>query len=336
MKPCAPGHRPTEQPSPGEDVARHLVAAVLGAGTRLTGVTTLQAGEDRTVLRLTLAGSSRQLVLKLARAGARPAEDLVRTAAVSELARTAGVPVAEVLAVDPVPGESSWTYALQEHLDGVEWRTVRPLLDPDQVRAAQREIASALLAVQSVTFGAFGELNRDGAPAGQDLPTALRRRAELRVPDPRWLEVFSGLLERAGSQLVEHRPAPVLCHDDLHHGNVIFGVDGTGWRLAGFLDWEKAWAGPAESDVARMAFWDDMTGPGFWEVYRAAVPATDGEAERALVYQLLWCLEYGFHTPRARADTEALWRRLGLRSPESPAPAPADGLDDTGRGPQVR
>jgi hypothetical protein len=50
------------------------------------------------------------------------------------------------------------------------------------------------------------------------------------------------------------------------------------------------WAGPPEADVARMAFWDDMTGDGFWEVYK--VPPAEGRADRALIYQLLWCLEY--------------------------------------------
>jgi fructosamine-3-kinase len=76
--------------------------------------------------------------------------------------------------------------------------------------------------------------------------------------------------------------------------------------------WDKAWAGPPESDVARMAFWDDMTGDGFWEFYNADVPPAEGRAERALIYQLLWCLEYLVSTPRHRADTASLCRRLGI------------------------
>jgi hypothetical protein len=53
------------------------------------------------------------------------------------------------------------------------------------------------------------------------------------------------------------------------------------------IDWDKAWAGPPESDVARMAFWDDMTGDDFWDSYNAEVPPAEGRAERALIYQLL-------------------------------------------------
>jgi hypothetical protein len=59
-----------------------------------------------------------------------------------------------------------------------------------------------------------------------------------------------------------------------------------------------------------MAFWDDMTGPGFWQLYRAAVPAADGQEQRVLLYQLLWCLEYDDGSARHAADTAELWRRL--------------------------
>ena len=105
-----------------------------------------------------------------------------------------------------------------------------------------------------------------------------------------------------------------LCHDDLQHTNLIFQGGRGSWKLAAVLDWDKAWAGPPESDVARMAFWDDMTGDGFWEVYNAGVPPAEGRADRALIYQLLWCLEYPVSTPRHRADTASLCRRPGSQS----------------------
>ena len=36
----------------------------------------------------------------------------------------------------------------------------------------------------------------------------------------------------------------------------------------------------------RMAFWDDMTGPGFWEVHSAPNDIDDDAAHGALIYQL--------------------------------------------------
>lgn len=297
-----------------EDLARGVVADALGTGRRGLRLETLQRGSDRAVLLVTVAGSPGALVLKLA----GPGVDLERTAAVSALASAAGAPVPAVLVVGASSGTDRWGWLLRQHLEGVEWRTVRSVLDPLQVEAAHRQIAEALLAVQSVRFPSFGELDRRGQPAGGGEPdgggllAALRHRAELRIADEAKREAFCALLDRE-AQLFAGAQVPTLCHDDLHHANVVFRQGPDGWALAGLLDWDKAWAGPAESDVARMAFWDDMTGPGFWAAYRAAVPAEEGQRERALVYQLLWCLEYDVATARHAADTAHLCRRLGVR-----------------------
>jgi aminoglycoside phosphotransferase (APT) family kinase protein len=281
-------------------------------------VTALPSGTDSAVLLLTLTGPPGLVVLKVAGAHAAPAVDLERTAAIATLARRSGAPVAAVLAAGTEPGSNGWTYLLQEHVEGVEWRRVRPLLDPEQIVAAHRQIATAVLAVQSARFAGFGELGFEhGSEHGfaADLRVALGRRAELRIADERRRAMFCELLDRERDLLAGDRSPPTLCHDDLHLAYVVFRLERGSWRLAGLLDWDKAWAGPAESDVARMAFWDGMTGPGFWEVYRAAVPAEDGWPRRALIHQLLWCLEYDVPTERHRADTAAVRAALGQGEP---------------------
>jgi aminoglycoside phosphotransferase (APT) family kinase protein len=131
------------------------------------------------------------------------------------------------------------------------------------------------------------------------------------VPDGPARATAHDLLDREAVLFSGDR-SPVLTHDDLHSANVLVRRTATGWRLAALLDWEKAWAGPADADVARLALWDGMTGPGFWSVYRAAVPERDRDARRALVLQLLWCLEHDWPTPRHRADTARLRALLGL------------------------
>ena len=293
------------------DFARSEVTKQLGQSSRISHVEALQVSAHDAVLLLTVEASSRRLVLKAAAPGdARPI-DYERTATVTELARAAGTPTPAVLAVDTSCRAGPWRYLLLEHVDGLEWRRLRGRLDDDEARAAHRQIASAVLAMQSVRFRSFGELDGLGQPRGGDLLTALRHRAELRIDDEHGRDLFERLLDRE-ADLFEHQSS-VLCHDDLHHGNLIFQASPSGWQLAAVLDWDKAWAGPPESDVARMTFWDDMTGPGFWEVYRAEVPVTAGEQQRMPIYQLLWCLEYDDCSARHLADTDALRRQLHLR-----------------------
>jgi aminoglycoside phosphotransferase (APT) family kinase protein len=288
------------------NLAHAVVETALGRSGAISRVDLLQVTGGTVALRMRLT-DSRRLVLKVAQES-NESVDFERTRAATARARAAGVPTPAVLAADN-SGRAGRRYLLLEHLDGVPWRQVRPQLEPSQVAAAHEELARAVLTLQSISFGSCGEFDRQGQLVGRSLLDALRQRAELRVVDPRARDSFHRLLDRA-ADLFRGPESSTLCHDDLHHGNVLFRDRRGRWELAGLLDWDKAWAGPAESDLARMAFWDDMTGPDFWRVYRAAVPTTEGQRERSLIYQLLWCLEYDDGSPRHAADRAALERRL--------------------------
>ncbi|KQS97498.1 phosphotransferase family protein [Cellulomonas sp. Leaf395] len=280
-------------------VAREIVATHVGRAT----LEVLTSGPAHAVLLVRAASTVH--VLKVASTDARPALDYRRSASAQELARRAGVPVGAVVAAG-VHGELPGVqFLLQEQVEGVEWRQVRPLLRPAELATPSIDIARAVLALQSVVLPSFGALDE---PTPR-LVDALRARIALRIPAGDRRSLATEVLDRHADQF--SGPAgPTLAHDDLHHANLLFRQGRNGWRLAGVLDWDKAWAGPAESDVARMAFWDDMTDTVFWSVYRESVPATDGWALRAMVYQLLWCLEYDVDTARHRQDTATLVARL--------------------------
>jgi len=287
-------------PPPWRAVARTLAHRHVGRAE----LDLLGSSDSHAVL-LVRAGTTR-LVLKIADAAARPGLDLARSAAAQELARRAGVPVGTVVAAGIDAELPSVQYLLQEEVQGTEWRRVRPQLRPDELVRASAEIAGAVLALQSVALPSFGALDD---PAPHSLLEALHARVELRIPDDRRRRQATDVLHDH-ADLFRAPARPTLTHDDLHHANLLFRRGTSGWVLAGILDWDKAWAGSAESDVARMAFWDDMTSPDFWSVYRAGVPASDGWERRAMVYQLLWCLEYDVDTDRHRKDTAALVARL--------------------------
>ncbi|GAA1838551.1 phosphotransferase family protein [Microlunatus capsulatus] len=274
----------------------------------------MQVGADAVVLALEVRAAARPLVLKLADVGAAPALDLGRTAAVMGPAADAGVPVPAVLAADGTGRLDGVQHLLQQHLGGRRWREVRPELDDTAGRAVHAQLADVLRALAGVRPGGFGELDGQGVVVPVPLVEALRRRVALRTRRP----AARALAERL---LVEHADRlgsgpPVLTHDDLHHANVL--VDPATARLSAVLDWDKAWAGPAAADRARLRFWDDMSGPG-----PGPGPGSGSgddrddrdDADVLRVHELLWCLEHAFPTARHRADTARLLRALDLPVP---------------------
>lgn len=306
---------PTPRPLPTavEHVARAVVAEALTPTGRALDVRVLHSTPVSVVLKVRIGAAEPTCVLKLVRGEERPATDLGRTAAVMACAAAAGVPVPRVLDADGTARIDGWQYLLQEHVEGSSWYEVRPTLDGADLDLAHAAIATVAVSLQTIHLNGYGELDESMTASEDDLVSALRRRARLRTMPGPALETAEALLDRATALLGS--PPPTLSHDDLHHRNLVFGRTKEGWRLRAVLDWDKAWAGPAEADLARLSFWDDMTGPGFWSVYRKMVGVRPGEAERLPVHQLLWCLEHPSATTRHREDTARLCRHFGLRPP---------------------
>jgi hypothetical protein len=297
-----------------EGFVRGEIGRLWGPAARVRHLEVVHTADTSTVVLVTLDDPSGKIVFKIAGLGSNVGTDFERTAAVVGLAHAAGVPVASVLAVDTSGRAGPWQYLVQKHIPGMPWRRVRPLLDEEGLDAAYREIAEAVLAIQTVRFDGFGELDGSARSTGLTLLAGLHRRAE-RILHNRDRTAFVRLLHQHEHLVVDEPGPATLCHDDLHHDNVLFAQRAGTWHIAGILDWDKAWAGPVESDIARMSFWDDMTGRGFWQVYRAAVPASPATEERFPIHQLLWCLEYDNVSNRHTADTASLWHRLGAKQP---------------------
>lgn len=291
-----------------EQFASRLVALFLTDGTP-TSVTTVSSREDYWVLKCVAHRQSTSWLVKLAGPQCQLPLEFATTELVTRLAAEAGVPVPAVLAWDDSYRDGPWRYIVQQYVEGREWLAVRPMLSPTGVTSAYRQLGDAVASLRSVTFDSYGPVQ--GLGQYPSLIEALESRARLRILDAGRVASFVEFLHERADLFTDPSPA-CLCHDDLHHRNVLFDRTGDTASLKGLIDWDKAWAGPAESDLARMSMWDDMTGPGFWPAYRERWPAADGEADRRPIYQLLWCLEYDVSTPRHTADTQRLARRLGL------------------------
>ncbi len=287
-------------------LARRAVRESLGSGARVTEVATLQISAEAAVLHLAVRGVPEGLVLKVAATSAGPALDLGRSASAMRRAAAAGVPVPEVLSADGIGTLDGVQHLLQRHAGGRPWREVRPLLDQAGTVGVHAQLVDVLTALATVRLDGYGELGADGGVRAQPLATALRRRVALRTRRPAARALAERLLAENPDRLGDG-PA-VLSHDDLHHANVL--VDPASARVVAVLDWDKAWAGPAVADVARVVFWDDMPGRAWW-------PGRQGAEDDIVLrlHQLLWCLEHAFPTARHRADTARLLRSFGLPVP---------------------
>lgn len=232
------------------------------------------------------------LVVKAAPAGAAPALSLERSARAQRRAADAGVPVARVRDAGT---RGAWQHLVSERVDGRPWREVAPGLAPADRDRVLTGLSDVLDRLRGVPFPAAGDLDH---PTSTVLD-ALRDRANARIDDPARRGVAERVLDRHGGQFHADEPV-VLVHGDLHHANVLVRPGDDGWAVAAVLDWDSAWAGPADADAARAALWDDMPG------------RPEPVEPRAAVHQLLWCLEYPVATPRHRADTDRLAAVLGV------------------------
>jgi aminoglycoside phosphotransferase (APT) family kinase protein len=259
------------------------------------------------VLDLALDRPPRRVVARLADPGAAPAVDLARTAAAADLAAAAGVPVAATVVLRRATAATRWDCLLLEHAPGRPWSVRRPSAGTAAVAAVHQQVREVLASLRTVRLPSFGELDARGQPDGSSLLAALQRRAELRIADPQRRELLTRILAREAALFPDVHGA-VLVHDDLHSANLLV-TDDPEPVLTAVLDWDKAWAGPADGDLARTAFWDGM--PDLDPDDPVRVPE-----RRLLVQQLLWCLEREDDSPRHAADTAGLCRRLGVPVPE--------------------
>ncbi len=295
------------------DLLLQLLKQTLGAGVELAGCKIGNQQYDTLVLLLQLRRPAMKVVAKLAAPTAPLAAAFERTALLQRLVATqTTIPMPETLAVDTSCRVWPWRYFIKTHIPGQEWAAARRQMTGAELSDAYRQIGSAVAQLHMIHFPAFGELTADGSVQGDEpYPAALQEHAQAIIRNARLRELFFSALERQRPLFLDVRGAS-LCHEDLHKHNILFRRDRGRWRLATILDFDKAWAGHHETDLARLELWRGMTRAEFWGPYEAICPIAPPYRERRALYQLLWCLEYARPTAEHLADTQRLCRELGL------------------------
>jgi Ser/Thr protein kinase RdoA (MazF antagonist) len=223
--------------------------------------------------------------------------------------RGLGVPVPEVLAVDTSCREWPVRYVISGALPGVSLATVLRA----ELNTVFAELGMAVARVHGLVFPEFGELGADGGviEGAPDYAEALTQRAQRRLASTRYLELFRELVERYRPVLGDSGP-PALTHEDLNPYNLLVQQAEDGWHLSGILDWDAAWAGCPDSDLARLSVWHRMHPRSFWSAYQAVRPITAAFEQRKPLLALLWCLEYASPTDDHHAVTAKVCAQLGI------------------------
>jgi aminoglycoside phosphotransferase (APT) family kinase protein len=299
--------------APSLPLLRELLQQTIGSQVQVVTVHPLQQRIDYHVLRLTLRHPSLKVVVKLAGPHAPFAAPFDRTAQLHRVvaARTRLI-MPEVLAVDVSYRAWPWRYLITTYLPGQEWAVIRPQLTPEERREADRQLGQAIGELHTIPFPSFGEVAPDSTVSPrQSYLEVLAERARRLIPSPRLADLFVQVLVSHAERFAEVSQAR-LCHEDLHAHNLLFQRVGGRWCLVTILDFDKAWAGHQESDLARLELWRGMVGEGFWPAYQAFCPLATSYPLRRPLYQLMWCLEYAQATPDHLADTYQACLQVGI------------------------
>jgi Ser/Thr protein kinase RdoA (MazF antagonist) len=215
--------------------------------------------------------------------------------------------MAQMIAADDSTSQVPFRYSIQTSLLGEEWFTRRRRVDDADRDRALANLGDVVGRLHQPLLPGFGNLPQ---PRVSGCLPALLAHARRIIRNDGMGAQFSDLLE-ANAGLWGSAIPPAITHDDLHGFNVLFHPDRL-TEVSGILDFDKAWSGPAESDLARMELWGGMTSPSFLAAYSERIPELPGYEERRPIYQLLWCLEFAQNTPDHLKTTSTLLEQLGL------------------------
>ena len=300
------------------DQLSQLLQQALGSKVELVSQKIANQQQDYLVLIVQLRHPALKVVIKIAGPGAQMAASFDRTAMLNHLvASSTTIPMPEVLAVDISCHKWPWRYLVMTYIPGHEWIRVRPRMNTVELSDAYQQIGTAVAQLHAIRFPAFGELVPDGSVVGgKSYLAEFTERARSSIQNPHLFDLFITLLDKHAALFTDVRQA-TLCHEDLHGYNILFTYRQEQWRLATILDFDKAWAGHREIDLARLEFWRGMTSDAFWKAYTATHSIELLYKQRRPIYQLLWCFEFARNTPQHLHDTRQLCEKLGLPPPVS-------------------
>jgi aminoglycoside phosphotransferase (APT) family kinase protein len=183
-------------------------------------------------------------------------------------------------------------------LDGRPLSEACAAMDGASITAMYREMGAALSQIHQIGQEAYGYLTTKILDPLPDNGSYMRRQFAKKLKEfddlggERALSrTVARRIERDGA-LFDNCKAAVLCHNDLHDGNVLVAERAGNWQITGLIDVENATAADPLLDVAKTDYYSFRYG----EAERTALlegygPLPDDGVERLGLYKLYHALE---------------------------------------------
>ncbi|MFC4943391.1 phosphotransferase family protein [Pseudonocardia sp. GCM10023141] len=164
--------------------------------------------------------------------------------------------IPQVLGHERGTGPNGPACTVLTRLDGTPLHELDPQLTPADRRRIYVQIGQLLRAVHRVPMGGFGYLVTDILDPAPSNQAALHRMFERKLCEFAELGGPADLARAVRRAVADHAPVlampvePVLCHNDLHEGNVLVARAGNVWNVTGFVDVGNAVAADPVFDLA--------------------------------------------------------------------------------------
>lgn len=177
------------------------------------------------------------------------------------LAGLDGLTVPSVLRHAPEGGPDGRAVTILSLLEGVPLSEASAEMDAAQIAAAYRAMGAALAAVHRIGQDTYGYLTDRVLDPLPDNGSYMRRQFAKKLKEFDELggerslhDAVARRVERDGA-LFDRCSSAVLCHNDLHEGNVLVARAADGWRVTGVIDVENAIAGDPLIDLAKTDYY---------------------------------------------------------------------------------